>query len=85
MPIEDNPDVAAQAAENRAIITKALNVLDRDQRQVIECAYFDGLSHSQIADKLQKPMGTVKSTMRTGMVRQRELLSRSQENKMELS
>jgi RNA polymerase sigma-70 factor (ECF subfamily) len=41
--------------------------LPADQRQVIELAYFGGFSHSQIADMLKLPAGTVKGRMRLGL------------------
>jgi RNA polymerase sigma-70 factor (ECF subfamily) len=76
--IEDAPSTLAEADESRVIVIKALRVLDVEQRRVIECSYYEGLSHAQIATKLNKPLGTVKSCMRQGLVRLRELLSRSQ-------
>jgi RNA polymerase sigma-70 factor (ECF subfamily) len=72
--VEDRPGVGAEAEENRAMILRALSVLDRDQRAAIECAYYEGLSHSEIAEKLKKPLGSVKSALRTGLVRLREIL-----------
>ncbi len=49
----------------------ALLRLPADQRAVMECAYFDGLSSSEIAERLQIPLGTVKSRMAAGLARLR--------------
>jgi RNA polymerase sigma-70 factor (ECF subfamily) len=73
--VEERAGAGVEAEESRAMIARALAVLDRDQRAAIECAYYDGLSHTQIAERLNKPLGTVKSALRTGLVRLREILS----------
>lgn len=52
----------------------AVACLTADQRAVMECAYFDGLSSSEIAAHLGIPMGTVKSRMAAGLTRLRALL-----------
>jgi RNA polymerase sigma-70 factor (ECF subfamily) len=46
---------------------RALEVLSPEQRQVIELAYFDGLTHRQIAELLELPADTVKGRMRVGL------------------
>ena len=74
VPISDAPDSAAQAHEERSRISAALGTLDIDQRRIIECAYYDGLSHTQIAERLNKPLGTVKSSIRIGLSRLKDLL-----------
>jgi RNA polymerase sigma-70 factor (ECF subfamily) len=70
-----SPVGEALSGERRSIIRRALSRLDPSQRQAIECAYYDGLSHSQIAEKLNKPLGTIKTYIRQGLIRMRELLS----------
>jgi RNA polymerase sigma-70 factor (ECF subfamily) len=50
----------------------AMERLPPDQAQVIALAYFGGLSHSEIAEQLSIPLGTVKTRMRVGMQRLRE-------------
>jgi len=50
----------------------AVQTLPREQRQVIELAYYQGLSHSQIAEHLGWPVGTVKTRLRLGMQKLRE-------------
>jgi RNA polymerase sigma-70 factor (ECF subfamily) len=57
------------------LVKQALENLTTEQRQVIELAYFSGLSHSEIAVRLGQPLGTVKTRVRVGMVRLRELLA----------
>lgn len=55
-------------------VRAALGRLQPQQRQVLEIAYFEGLSQSEIAERLQSPLGTVKSWTRQGLMRLRELL-----------
>lgn len=55
-------------------VRKILDSLNPRQKQAIELAYFEGLSHSEIAAALQEPLGTVKSWIRTGLLRLKEEL-----------
>jgi len=68
------PATAVVATEQTTQIRKALRMLEPAQRECIECSFFDGLSHSEIADKLNKPLGTVKTTIRNGLIRLRDSL-----------
>ncbi len=52
-------------------VRAALGELPADQRQVIELAYFGGFTHSQIAEMLKLPAGTVKGRMRLGLTKMR--------------
>jgi RNA polymerase sigma-70 factor (ECF subfamily) len=66
------PDVAApEDAEAIQRVLKEVNTLPDEQRDIIRLAYFDGLSQSQIAEKLSQPLGTVKTRMRRAMERLR--------------
>ena len=68
------PDETASVREKRELIEKALSELTPKQRKSIELAYFNGLSQSEISELMNEPLGTVKSWMRTGMMRLREIL-----------
>lgn len=64
----------AWLSEQRARIEAALARLDPGQRRVVEMSFFDDLSHSEIAEKLGEPLGTVKTRIRQGLIRLRESL-----------
>ena len=75
-PIEETSDAIADAvrSEQRGIVTSALSQLPEEQQRPLVLAYFDGLTQSEIADRLGAPLGTVKTRMRTGMLKLREVL-----------
>lgn len=56
-------------------VRSALNSLSSDQREAIELAYFFGYSHSELAAKLNQPLGTIKTRIRLGMIRLRSQLA----------
>ena len=60
--------------QEREAILRALDGLPAEQRQVIELMYFDGLTQAKIADRLQLPLGTIKSRTLLGMRRLRTSL-----------
>jgi RNA polymerase sigma-70 factor (ECF subfamily) len=66
-PLGSSPLESVVAREAREQIQAALAVLSTDQRQVLELGYFEGLSQSEIAERLGQPLGTVKSRMRAAM------------------
>ncbi len=61
-------------SEQSEIVRDALKELPEDQRQVLLLAYFEGFTQSEIAGRLGSPLGTVKTRMRSGMIKLRELL-----------
>ena len=64
----------ASTRERGGIVRSAVMQLTPEQRQVIEMAYFAGLSQSQIAEKIDAPLGTVKARMRRGLGKLRGLV-----------
>lgn len=70
---EPGGDVATRASD-RVTVKSALDGLPAAQREVLELAYWDGLTQSEIAARLRQPLGTVKTRMRLGLERLKELL-----------
>ncbi len=71
---ETDVEEAAEIAEVQGKVRDALESLPAEQREVIELAYYAGLSHSEIALQLEQPLGTVKTRTRLGMMKLRDLL-----------
>ncbi|MBI5854337.1 MAG: sigma-70 family RNA polymerase sigma factor [Nitrospirae bacterium] len=84
--LEDSP-AAEQAAgdgpgpldmyaelELRSAVAKALGELPDTQQQALELAYYEGLSHTEIADRLKQPLGTIKTRIKLGMDKLRTTL-----------
>lgn len=70
----DNVETSAGESETRLAMNSALANLPEAQRRVLELAYFDDLSQTEIATQLAEPLGTVKTRMRSGILRLRGLL-----------
>jgi RNA polymerase sigma-70 factor (ECF subfamily) len=75
-PVGQEPDPAdlATLADEAERIAEVLAELPENQLEVIQLAFFDGLSHGEIAERLGQPLGTVKSRIRLGLSRLRALL-----------
>lgn len=68
------PDEAGAAGERRRTVEAALQTLPAEQRELVELAYFSGLSHSELAARLGQPLGTVKTRIRAAMMKLRKSL-----------
>lgn len=68
------PDESASQGETRVRIVAAIAELDVRQREAMELAYYEGLSHQQIAERLGAPLGTVKTHIRRGLKKLRYAL-----------
>ncbi len=74
----ERTDVEAARREEAGTVRGALSSLPADQSQVIELAYFGGFTHTEIADMLDAPVGTVKGRMRLGLKKMRAQLGEGQ-------
>jgi RNA polymerase sigma-70 factor, ECF subfamily len=69
-----DPGYQVEQTERERRVAEAMQSLSPAQRQAIELAYYDGLSQSEIAERLQEPLGTVKTRVRLGMMKLRDVL-----------
>ena len=67
LPARERTEDEVERRSDARLVRGALDGLPRDQRQVIELAYFGGFSHTEIASALGLPAGTVKGRMRLGL------------------
>jgi RNA polymerase sigma-70 factor (ECF subfamily) len=74
----DAPQEHAALSEEREAVRRSLARLDENERLAIEYSYWDDMSHSAIAAKLNKPLGTVKTWIRQGLNRLRQAMGERQ-------
>ena len=69
-----NPEEHTGLEQRAALVRMAIETLPTEQRAALELAFFRGLSHSEIAEHLDEPVGTIKTRIRTAMLRLRDRL-----------
>jgi RNA polymerase sigma-70 factor (ECF subfamily) len=71
------PDLASEADRSRAMVKvrAAFESMAPPQRSALEMAYFEGLTHAEIAQKTGEPLGTIKTRIRTGLLSLRKVLA----------
>jgi RNA polymerase sigma-70 factor (ECF subfamily) len=79
LPLNDSAhseraDQAVDRAERAALVRKALASLPEPQRKSIECAFLKGLTHHELSTMFGEPLGTVKTNIRRGLLRLRDIL-----------
>jgi RNA polymerase sigma-70 factor (ECF subfamily) len=75
MASNESPETGASVGEEQRAIRQALDAIPPEQRHLIEEAYFLGFTHSELAERHQLPLGTVKTRIRTGLLALRGQLS----------
>jgi RNA polymerase sigma-70 factor (ECF subfamily) len=68
---EESPDEAVVRAQSEERIRAALETLSEEQRQVVRLSFFEDRPHSEIAERLSLPLGTVKSRLRLALIKLR--------------
>jgi RNA polymerase sigma-70 factor (ECF subfamily) len=69
---EPRPGQSADREERRRLVRASLEGLSREQREVLELAFYQDMSHSEISEHLKRPLGTVKTQMRSALLALRQ-------------
>ena len=73
LPSNNNPAEELELEVTRHTVSDAIHRLPEDQQEVLAMAYFKGYSHRQIAEALNEPLGTVKTRIRLGLQKLRQI------------
>jgi RNA polymerase sigma-70 factor (ECF subfamily) len=71
-----DPQDAVELREQRRLLGDALAVLTPNERRSIEIAFFSGLTYAEVATRLDQPLGTIKTRVRSGLGKLRQALAR---------
>ncbi len=66
---------AVASVETSKLVREAIEKLSKDQRQVIELAFFSSMTQAEIAERLNEPLGTIKARIRRAMMKLRDVIS----------
>lgn len=75
LAMEDDLATASDLQQQSRLLHECLEVLSAGQRQALEKAYFEGLTHAELASTLAQPLGTIKSWIRRGLERLKACMS----------
>lgn len=71
---EQSAEYRVAVLEQQQKVRRAMECLAENQRSALEMAFFEGLTHQEIADRLGEPLGTVKSRIRVAMLKMKSFL-----------
>ncbi len=74
IPLSENPENEVEASWQQRVVRNAVAALPEDQQKALALAFFRGYSHSEIAEALGEPLGTVKTRIRMAMKKLRQVL-----------
>jgi RNA polymerase sigma-70 factor (ECF subfamily) len=72
LPAPDDVEAESAAREWETECRAAIGKLPSEQREALDLAYFEGLTHAEIAERTGSPLGTVKTRIRLGLMKLRE-------------